>query len=156
MAVKNVNELKRILFGTYEGFADKRLKNLDKGNYFIVDDRRDADYDARGDLFLWFCQIGLTVDDDHDKVTLTLRGGVPDSAKVAAWLEKMGAKKTAFATEVEIAKGNEDDLMELASAFRAIVRPGARYDVKAYKYVCPRAAAALTRLRDTLHEAWVG
>jgi len=153
MAVKSLDDLKKVLFDAYDGFADKRIKKLDKGMYFIVDDRDDGDEDARGELFLWFCQIGLKVE-AVDAVTITLRGGVPESPRVAQWLEKMGAQKTAFAIEVPIQRGQEAQLAGLADAFRAITRRGARYDVKAYKYVCPRAAGALENLAKVLHAAW--
>jgi hypothetical protein len=154
MAVQSVNDLKRIMFDAYSGFADKRIKNLGKGIFFVVDGRRSGDFDARGDLFLWFCQIGLKVE-DRDTVTLTLRGGVPESARVKELLAAMGAKQTAFATEVEIPRGRESTILELATAFRAITSPGARYGIKAYKYVCPRAASSLASLANILHEAWV-
>jgi hypothetical protein len=42
----------------------------------------------------------------------------------------------------------------LANAFEAIVAAGARYNVKAYKYVCPRTAASLGRLRKVLTGHW--
>jgi hypothetical protein len=69
-------ELKKMLFEAYGGFADKRLKNLERDAAFVIDDRSDGDYDARGQLFLWFCQIFATVE-DGDSVEVEFRGGVP-------------------------------------------------------------------------------
>jgi hypothetical protein len=145
--------LKKVLFDTYDGFADKRIKNLENSDAFIVDDRGEGDYDARGALFLWFCQIGLIVK-DRDSVVLTLRGGIPDSARVAKWLMDMGAQNTAYATQITINRGHESALLDLASAIRAITARGARYNVKAYKHVCPRPTQSLAKLANVLRDAW--
>lgn len=153
MAVKSANALKQVLFDAYGGFADKRFKNLDKGRLFIIDDRGPGDEDAAGKLFLWFCQIFAEVIDQHT-VKITMRGGVPDGPLVAKWFAEHGAEKTNFGREFTVRRGEEAGLAELAAAFRAIVRPGARYPVKSYKFVCPRIAASLDRLRDVLSKAW--
>lgn len=141
------NALKQILFDAYGGFADKRFKNLDKGRLFIVDDRGPGDGDAAGKLFLWFCQIFAEVT-DQDTVQITMRGGVPDGPLVAKWFAKNEAEKTNFGREFSVRRGEQDHLAELAAAFRSIVRPGARYPIKSYKYVCPRVAASLDKLRQ--------
>ena len=46
MAVRSTRDLKQVLFNAYGGFADKRIKTLDKGALFIVDDRTPSDDDA--------------------------------------------------------------------------------------------------------------
>ena len=57
------NTLKQRLFEHYGGFADKRIKNLAKGNHFFCDERaRASSRDARGALFYWFCTVGMTVE----------------------------------------------------------------------------------------------
>jgi hypothetical protein len=153
MAVASTNALKKVLFDEYDGFADKRIKNLDKGHLFIIDDRKDADQDARGDLFLWFCQIFAEVI-DKDTVRITMRGGVPNSTRVKKWLSDNGAKHSNLGVEITIRKGEERQLTRLAAAVRTIVAPGARYPVPSYKYVCPRVAASLDRFQQVLSDAW--
>ena len=39
MVVEETNDLKQIFFDEYEGFADKRFKNIDSSSLFIIDDR---------------------------------------------------------------------------------------------------------------------
>ncbi len=153
MPVATTNELKRIFFDAYDGFVDKRVKNLDKESFFAVDGRGEGDYDARGQLFLWFCEIYVEVVDEQ-AVSVTLRGGVPESRAVAAWLEQHNAKQDHYGIRFSLQRGEQDELLLLAAAFRAITQPGARYEVKAYKYVCPRAAAAIEQLRRILDGAW--
>lgn len=153
MAVATTNDLKKIFFDAYDGFADKRVKNLDKESFFIVDDRGRGDYDARKELFLWFCLIFVEVLDEAN-IRILLRGGVPQSAQVSAWLKEHGAEESKSGITFNIERGHEQELLGLAKAFRAITRPGAKYDVKAYKYVCPRTADSIERLFKVLEGAW--
>lgn len=153
MAVESAKALKQLFFDAYGGFSDKRIKNLDKGRLFIVDDRQRKDEDAAGHLFLWFCQIFAEVV-DRDAIKITMHGDVPNSPQVAKWFADNGAENSNFGLKFIVKRGEEDRLKNLASAFRAIVRPGARYSVKSYKHVCPRVAASLLRVQHTLSEAW--
>jgi hypothetical protein len=153
MAVESTNALKQALFDAYGGFADKRVKNLDKGRLFVIDDRTEGDEDAAGKLFLWFCQIFAEVI-DQDTVKITMRGDVPDGPLVAKWFAENEAERSNFGQEMVVRRGEEQRLAELSAAFRAIVRPGARYQVKSYKYVCPRVARSVDKLRQILGRAW--
>lgn len=153
MAVQSTRDLKQILFNAYGGFADKRIKNLDKGTLFIVDDRTPSDDDAAGKLFLWFCQILAEVI-DGDTVKVILRGDVPEGPLVAKWFEQHGSAKSNFGLEFVVRRGTEAELGGLVASFRAIVRPGATYPVKSYKYVCPRTADAIERLQHLLETTW--
>lgn len=155
MAATSTNALKKFLFDAYGGFADKRVKNLDKGRLFIVDDRTKGDEDAAGKLFLWFCQIFAEVI-DKNTVKITMRGDVPQGPLVAKWFAENGAEQTNFVREFTIRRGEQQCLTELAAAFRTIIRPGACYPVKSYKYVCPRVAASLDKVRRVLDDAWEG
>jgi len=49
-----VNTLKKALFEAYGGFADKRIKKLESGSIFVVDDRSDGDRGADGKLYGYF------------------------------------------------------------------------------------------------------
>lgn len=144
-------ELKQHLFDAYGGFADKRYKDINRDAPFIVDDRGDGDYDARGQLFLWFCQMFLQVM-DGTHVKLTLRGGTPDGPEVKEWFAQHDAEHKAGGVEFEITPNNVDDLLALAASFQSIT--GRRYDTKAYKYVVPRVVDSLHRLHGILRHFW--
>lgn len=151
MPVGSARELKQHLFDAYGGFADKRYRNIERDAPFIVDDRTEYDLDARGQLFLWFCLMFATVQ-ATDSVRLLLRGGTPESEDVAAWFEAHGAEEGAGGISVDLRPNTVADLEDLAQRFEAIIRK--RYDTKAYKYVVPRVAASLRKLRDVLEAAW--
>ncbi len=151
MAVATVEELRRSLFEAYDGFADQRLKDLGRDSPFIVDDRAKGDYDARGKLFLWFCQILAQVE-TPERVRLMFWGGTPESKAVSAWFEAHGAHRSNVGLEVIITPANVADLDELAEAFRAIIK--SRYEVNAYKYVVPRVAKSVRKFREVLSQAW--
>lgn len=151
MPVQTANELKAVLFDAYDGFADKRLKNVARDAPFIVDDRTQNDYDAGTQLYLWFCQMFVTVE-APDRVRLTFRGGTPASAEVSEWFERHGARTTNFGTEVDLTPNNLESLGDLIGRFSAITkRP---YDTPAYKYVVPRVCQSLSQLQKVLGGAW--
>lgn len=151
-----MSQLKKSLFAAYNGFADKRIKNLSKSTTFIVDDRTQSDLAADKTLFLWFCSVFVDVITE-DEISVRLAGGVPTGPSVTAWIKANGdilnrtpPKDLAFS----IKKGSEPILLSLAAAFEAIVAPGKTYSVTSYKYVCPRTAQSLRRLANELHAAW--
>jgi len=133
MPIEGTRALKKALIDVYGHFSDKRIKNIDRGSLFIVDDRGPGDHGADGRLYGWFFLIFAEVV-DQDKITVTLRGQVPQSAAVLDWLETHGAQTTAAGIELRVQRGEEGELKALASAFRAIVTPGKTYSVKSYKY----------------------
>jgi hypothetical protein len=47
--------LKQALLKEYEHFSDKRIRNIDRGKFFIIDGRGVGDYGADRQLFGWFC-----------------------------------------------------------------------------------------------------
>jgi len=151
MAMESTEALRGVLFEAYDGFADKRLKDLTRDAPFIVDDRSRRDEDAQGRLFSWFCQM-LVEADAPDHVRLVLRGEVPEGAAVDAWFQAHGARRGRLGLEVDLTPANVADLPNLSSAFASIMR--APYDVKAYKYVVPRVAGSLMRLHKVLSGAW--
>ena len=67
-----MSELKAVLFEAYDGFADKRVKNLDKSSTFLVDDRDPGVIGAHKKPLSWFCQIyAHAIADDELRATLT-------------------------------------------------------------------------------------
>lgn len=151
MAVGTANELKTVLFEAYDGFADKRLRDMTRDAPFLVDDRGPGDFDARKQLFLWFCQIFLRVE-AADRVRLSFRGGLPMSDAVEEWFAKHGGTKTDFGMEVTVTMANIAALGDLADRIRAIIRRP--YDTRAYKFVVPRTAASIDQLGGVLRKAW--
>jgi hypothetical protein len=149
--VQTADDLKAVLFDAYDGFGDKRYKDKTRDLPFIVDDRTEGDTDARGQLFLWFCQIFVNVE-AADRVKVSLRGGVPESAGVAAWLADHGAEQTNFGTQILITPQNIDSLDDLISRFAAITKKP--YDTRAYKFVVPRLCHSLKQLKKVLVGAW--
>lgn len=148
--------LKKLLFDTYGGFADKRIKDLSKGNIFIVDDRTRDDEGARG-LYSSFCMIFADVRSNNE-VAVRLQGNVPIGGQVQEWLDEHDLEiedsELHKSLVLVITPGGQNMLDELARAIERITAPGRRYTVKSYKYVCPRTAGALKRLKRTLDKAW--
>jgi hypothetical protein len=147
--------LKKALYAEY-GSPDKRVKRLEKIDFFIVDDRKARDHDAAGKLFLWFCKI-LATPVMGGSLEVTLRGDVPMGPTVKAWISQNNATYAAgdirSSLTFVIEKGQQSKLHGLADAFRNIVKR--RYSTKSYKYVCPRTADSLERLQRVLDNAWL-
>jgi hypothetical protein len=135
------------------GRPDKRRKRFTLDDWFVVDDRQDRDFDARGELFLWFCGIHVQVI-DNNKIRLTLRGNVPSSDEVDVLLRSFEVDFDEDHATFVVHPDSLACLDSLADALRNIVAPGKTYTVNSYKYVCPRTADSLLRLRDGLSEFW--
>lgn len=167
--------LKQVLFDEYGGFSDGRIRNLDRASRFTIDDRSERDLDARGELFLWFCEMHADVSEPArqlsfdrqerteggDVLTVTLHRSVPNGPGVRAWVaaHESAIRHDAVGSVLsfEVPSREQDMLRGLAAAMRAVVAPGApRYEEKSYKYVCPRTADSLDRLAKTLESAWSG
>jgi hypothetical protein len=152
VAVEQTNDLKQIFFDEYEGFADKRIKNIESSSVFTIDDRGPKDTNAKNQLFSWFCQMSADIV-DQDTVKIILRGGVPTSADVVKWLKAHGATSEPSRVEFLVKRGDQAEVASLAAAIWAIT--DGRYKEKSYKYVCPRVGESLDRLRAVLDRAWL-
>lgn len=153
-----MSRLKRTLFDEYNGFADKRIKRLDRGSTFIVDDRAESDVGADRHLLSYFCMIFAEVL-SATEVKVSLCGNVPIGEGVRRWISSHACEMHAVGVQQSlsfmVAEGRQDSLGELANAIETVVAPSApRYEVKSYKYVCPRTARSLRRLERTLDTAW--
>lgn len=144
--------LKKALLAEYGSFADKRIKKLETGHVFVVDDRGRPDAAADGSLYGWFCMIFADVVSEND-VEVTLHNMPIDDA-VRAWAQthraKLDVRGTSPRLSVVVTSGTAGSLDELALAIEAIVTPGRAYSTAAFKYVCPRTATSLRRLGATL------
>jgi len=151
-----IDKLKKILFDEFNGFSDKRIKHLSSGSIFIIDDRNDGDFGANKTLYSYFCSIFAEVISEN-QINMRLSGNVPKSPKVKQWIKKYDTtyKEDIFnSLTFEISPNNFHIIGELAGYFRQIVKPGARYNTPNYKYVCPRTADSLEKLKKALDKIW--
>ncbi len=149
----DIRALKQALLNEYGHFADKRIKDIDRGSRFIADDRINGGIASDGGLYGWFCSVIVDVT-EADKVHVTLQGQIPDGTAVRLWMQRydLGITKHFGRNTLtfDVGEGDASKLSELAQAFRSIVAKGNSYDVPAYKYSCPRTADALDRLHRAL------
>jgi len=75
-----MSRLKRALFDFYGGFADKRIKNLDKGTTFIVDGRSTSDLGGDRKPFATFCLVFADVVSESE-VRVNLSGNIPGGGR---------------------------------------------------------------------------
>lgn len=153
-----MNELKKTLFDNYDGFADKRIKNLDSGNLFIIDDRTEKDIGADKQLFPYFCLMFAEVQSDGT-IKIILRGNVPMGPLVKKWISENNCefiKAPQGSLSFVVEKGETKTLTDLAKAFHAIVAHGKRNKISNYKIVCPRTVKSLLKLRGVLSNHWNG
>lgn len=149
--------LKKFLFDQYGGFSDKRIKNIDRGSVFIVDDRSSNDIGANKQLFSYFCMIFAKVTTE-DMVEVSLHGNIPKGPKVVSLLKAQKLKVEwpyPASLKFNVTPSNLDLLSKLATAIEDIVKGGKPYPVANYKYNCPRIAASLKRLRSMLEKVWL-
>ncbi len=142
----DINTIKERLFADFGGFADKRIKNLKKSDYFTCDEN--ASTDPKGKLYPWYCTIGINVI-SGDLVHVQLGAAMPKSYSVLKWCE---ANAIDGKSVIPIGKGEEYKLFQLTSLIRAITKVS--YKVKAYKYECPRVADVLKRVEKLLKKAF--
>ena len=145
--------LKSHLFNRYGSFADKRIKNIDKGKTFIADSRSAGGIASDGSLYGWFCGILVEVPSDEE-VRLALFGSKPRSRPVDETILALGGSPESERVELHIKNETLHLLRKLADNIAAIVAPGRRYSVPGYKYMCPRTASSLRDLAGYLDEFW--
>lgn len=148
-----MDSLKRVLFHEYGGFADKRIKDLNKSDTFIADDRKPTDFGADKRLFYNFCSIFVRVQGD-EKVQVELRGNVPLNSRVRQRFAELKSDLDDKNAVFSVGPGDITRMRDLAKSIKGIVAKGKRYSEKSYKFVCPRTATSLLRLADTLDRAW--
>jgi hypothetical protein len=151
MADEQIHQLKRALLDEYGTFADRRIKDIDRGDRFIVDGRTDGDIASDGQVYGWFCSMFLEVK-GAEQVALTVVN-LPMSDAVAAWLAT-NAEVAGRGIRVLVPRAGQAMLAELRGSVAAITARGQRYDTPSYKYAVPRVSAALGRLETALGRGW--
>jgi len=96
-----MSRLKKALFDFYGGFADKRIKKLDKGTTFIVDGRSTSDLGGDRKPFATFCMVFADVVSERE-VRVNLSGNIPVGAQVE------GRATGRAWTQQELSAGEED------------------------------------------------
>jgi hypothetical protein len=148
----SINIVKQTLVDAYGGFADKRIKKLESGSWFEVDGRGASDYGADRKLFSWFCTINVEVM-SGDEVVIVIGSAIPKNATVEKWLLKHVVPTGKYGRPgIVVKKGEQGILDDLAVLVMNVVKKP--YSVKAYKYVAPATASALSDLRKVLDRAW--
>jgi len=146
-------KLKEVLFNEYDGFADKRIKNLEKGSSFIVDDRDPHEANSSGNFNAAVPFIFATVGENED-IKLDMMNNVPHNETVRELVESRGGTvKESYdgPLSVKFKARDFEFLHDLSEAIQAITRRGApRYSVASWKYSVPRVVGALDRLADVL------
>jgi hypothetical protein len=148
-----VNRLKQALFDEFDGFSDKRIKDITASSTFIIDDRKEGDLGANKQLKSYFCQVFAEVR-DGDTVEVILRGNLPDSKGVRKRVDEIDGEFTDSEIKFLVTKNELYGLARIGQSIASIVAPGNRYQVASYKYVCPRVAKSLKRLKLTLSSVW--
>ena len=97
-APERTRDLKLALLDEYGNFSDRRIKNIDRGSLFIIDDRSSGDHGADGRLFPWFCLIFADVV-NADTIKISMHGGIPKGTLVTQWCKKHKATKDATGIE---------------------------------------------------------
>jgi len=138
------NMIKQHLLSEYGGFADARIKKVESGDTFIVDERRAKVYGSD-------CLVFAKVRGDG-AVEVHLTRNVPIDADVAAAVALVGGTCTSDPANIRVAVVPPDAqaLRTIATAIAAVVAPGRRYLVASYKYACPATSRALVRLATAL------
>lgn len=152
MSIDETRKLKEVLLSVYGSFADKRIKNIDVGDRFIVDQRTGSDIASDGSVYGWFCSMFLEVRDASD-VTLNVIN-IPTSPTVEGWLGRHAASFGRNGYRIDIPRGQETMLRDLANRVSAITARGNRYETPHYKYAVPRVAKALQTLERALGQGW--
>ena len=150
-------EIKHFLLGKYGSFSDRRIKDPNKGNLFIIDDRTQRDIGSDKQLYGYFCQIYAEIE-SNESVKVSLFGNIPISDGVLDWISSNPCQfqETNYDSKLifTVTKGSQQLLLTLAENIEAIVKPGKRYDTANYKYVCPRIAKSLKTFEQYLSEFW--
>jgi hypothetical protein len=146
------SNLRAFLFTTYDGFSDKRCKDLDKNHPFKVDDRED------GDVAVDFCDIFVSVPDmNKPEFELSLQN-CPHNAEVQQLIADNGGKITAgpavgaisFCIQLNVKEGSF--VNKLARAIKHVIGRGQSYEVPNWRWIAPRTAKSLTQLARRLSD----
>lgn len=141
--------LKHFLYDKYEGFGDKRIKDISRDYPFKVDDQTDKD---NHDLF---CGIFVSVK-EKDRFELSLTNNAPINTDIENLIKTKAGKaiKTKRASYIEVDLSVEDIkfIKSLSQLIADIVSSGKRYTNRNWKWLCPRTSASLDRLATNLVE----
>ncbi|REJ91779.1 MAG: hypothetical protein DWQ35_13835 [Planctomycetota bacterium] len=135
-------ELKRFLFDRYGGFANKKLKDVERDEAFQIDDF------GPEDRYHLCCHIQLRVNGDN-AFELSLEN-IPTNRELSELIALRGPNIADgdFGTNISLQLNLADIgfLRDLARVVRRITRRGQRYNNPNWKWVCRRTGESLERL----------
>jgi len=159
MNIAELRPLKQALLNEYGHFADKRLKNIDKGSHFIIDERENGrSFGADGTPYGWFCEIFAEVE-SSSSLRIIIRGPLPTGPLVERWMEENGAtlesNRVTFRDNrsFRVTPTDMTRLLTLASALESLIAKDKQREKSDY-FVCPRMAANFRRLHTVLQNRW--
>jgi hypothetical protein len=139
--------LKRFLFNQYNGFADKRIKDISKDYAFKVDDQSSIDVHDQ------FCGIFVRVIADN-RFMLSVTNNAPINRSIRVLLKPKKAKISTIENrssfEIELSVMDIDFIRDLSKEIADLVFPGKKYKDRNWKWLCPRTAGSLKLLADIL------
>ncbi len=142
-----MSKLKRVLYDEYGGFADKRIKKLEKGKRFFVDSRvTNFGLASDGSPYSWFCLIELEVLDEHS-VSVQLGPFFPTGKQIddqiTAWLTRnnLSIREPRYLHSLVLII--DTSKLHLLEELAALIRECHSH-----------ATTSLRRLRDLLSEVW--
>ncbi|MDE2464987.1 MAG: hypothetical protein KGO02_14895 [Alphaproteobacteria bacterium] len=161
MTVDDLRPLKQALLDEYGHFADRRLKNIDKGSRFIIDDRDGGgpSFGADGTPYGWFCEMFADVE-TAQPLKVTIKGPLPTGDAVIAWMKANGSNfvedRYSFRDSriFVVTPTDKDKLLSLAKALESLIANSGQKRERSDYFVCPRIAASLRRLHQLLDRQW--
>jgi len=160
MSTEELRNLKQALLDEYSHFADRRLKNIDKGDRFIIDDREgNRSYGSDGTPYGWFCEMYADVE-NPTSINVAIVGPLPTNDAVEKWMTKNDVKlvKGQYGARdrhiFTVTPANVDMLASFAKALKSLGLDKNRRSKSDY-YVCPRIASCLLRLQEVLKAYWL-
>lgn len=140
-------KLKQYLFNKYGGFADSRIKKIEKCDRFKIDDQRPSD-----NIEL-FCGIFVTIVSD-DRFVLFLSNNAPKTKAIRELVKsKSGTIKTNRGytqMEVELNVGDISFLRKLSALTKSIIAPGKKYSDANWVWRARRISESLDKFVEIL------
>ncbi len=158
---EELHPIKRAFLAEYGHFADRRIKDLDKSDRFIIDDRDGGgpSFGADRTPYGWFCEMFADIK-QPDIVQITIEGPLPTGDSVIVWLtqnsvkpnDRFGSGRSQY--RFVVSPHNLDKLLSLADALnKLIANRNAKRDNSDW-FTIPRIAACLGRVHRVLSVHW--
>lgn len=142
----SMNQFKKYLFEKYDGFRDKRVKDIAKDYSFKIDDQAPEDNKEL------FCGIFVRVV-KGTTFELHLTNNAPLNSIVKKLIESKGGEvneSVQSSIKVELSCKDYEFILKLSNEIKGLVAPDKQYSNPNWKWLCPRTANSLTRFAEIL------